>query len=382
MPGEKIDDRNHQPDGEEQRELHVGDRVLDRGGCVVHDVDIDRGRQLLAKRWQFCPDCVHHVDGVGVRLALHGEHDGLFAIEPAAGIGIIDTVGHIGDIAEMNGRTVIRGHDQRPEGRRIGALGIGLDRQALIVVLQGADRHLVIRLCDGVCDGIDAKPPCLKLCRIEADAHGIGLCAVDAHLRDAGDGRQKRRDDILGDFIHLAGRHFLAVDGKQQDRRIGGVGLAVARRRRHVAWQLPLRTGNSGLHIGGRRIDIAVEIELQNDRAVAERVGGADFADARNGLELLDQRRGDGGCHCLRRCARQRRRDADRRKIDFRQGGDRQQAEAGKPRQHEAYGKKGGGDGPVDAEIRDHGVPTFSGVTLAARLPAAPPLSENCSTTC
>ncbi|MND38951.1 hypothetical protein D3C80_296610 [compost metagenome] len=112
VPGEKIDDRDHQPDGEKQRELHIRNRVRDGGRGVVHDVDVDRGRQLLAKRRQLGLDGIHHVDGVGVRLTLHGEDDGLFTIKPAAGIGVVDTVGDIGYVAEMNGCAIIRRHDQ------------------------------------------------------------------------------------------------------------------------------------------------------------------------------------------------------------------------------------------------------------------------------
>ncbi|MNL05904.1 hypothetical protein D3C87_1265210 [compost metagenome] len=88
----------------------------------------------------------------------------------------------------MDGSTVACRHHQRAEGRRIGALGVCLYRQALVVILQRAHGHLIVRLRDGGCDGIDAKPSCLKLRGIEANAHGIGLRAVDTHLRDTGNG--------------------------------------------------------------------------------------------------------------------------------------------------------------------------------------------------
>ncbi|MNT07435.1 hypothetical protein D3C72_1421380 [compost metagenome] len=183
---------------------------------------------------------------------------------------------------------------------------VRLDRQALIFVLQGPDGHLIIRLGDGRGDGVDAEPSCLELRGVEADAHGVGLRAINTDLGDARNGGKKWRDDVFGDFVHFAGGHFLAVDSEQQHRRIGRVGFAIARRRRHVARQLPLRARDCRLHIGGRSIDIAVEIKLQHDRAVAERVGGADFADAGNGFELLHQRRGDRGGHGLRRSAGKR----------------------------------------------------------------------------
>ncbi|MNX92475.1 hypothetical protein D3C86_1246160 [compost metagenome] len=56
----------------------------------------------MVKRRKLGLDGVNNLDCIGIRLTLHGENDGLFAIEPAAGIGVVDAVGDIGDIAEVN----------------------------------------------------------------------------------------------------------------------------------------------------------------------------------------------------------------------------------------------------------------------------------------
>ena len=45
VPQEDQDDHDHQGDGQDQGELHVGDRRLDRQRAVGHQVDLQRGRQ-------------------------------------------------------------------------------------------------------------------------------------------------------------------------------------------------------------------------------------------------------------------------------------------------------------------------------------------------
>ena len=58
------------------------------------------------------------------------------------------------------------------------------------------------------------------------------------------------------------------VGGHRQDhdRRVGRVDLAVGRRRRQVARQLPSGGVDRGLDVVGGGVDVAVEIELQRDR--------------------------------------------------------------------------------------------------------------------
>ena len=87
-----------------------------------------------------------------------------------------------------------------------------------------------------------------------------------------------RRDHRLGEGVELRQRLGVALQRQQQHRRVGRVDLAVARRRRHLGRQLPLRARDRRLHVGRGLVDVAVELELDRDRGEALVVGGADRA--------------------------------------------------------------------------------------------------------
>ena len=52
---------------------------------------------------------------------------------------------------------------------------------------------------------------------------------------------------------------------KRENRRVGGVDLVVGRRVRHVLWQNAAGGVDRRLDVLRRGVDVAVEIELQND---------------------------------------------------------------------------------------------------------------------
>ena len=77
---------NHEHDEaerDEQRDLHVVDRLVNRDGAVVERVHLDRRRQLAGERRDGCLDRVRDLHGVGAGLALNREHDRALAVIPA-----------------------------------------------------------------------------------------------------------------------------------------------------------------------------------------------------------------------------------------------------------------------------------------------------------
>src|ERR1700751_5864079 len=80
-------------------------------------------------------------------------------------------------------------------------------------------------------------------------------------------------------------------------------------------------SSDRGLDILRRAVDIARQVELDRDRAVAERAARRHLRDARDLPELPLQRLRDRGCHDLGAGAGQLRGDQDRREIDLRQRG-------------------------------------------------------------
>src|SRR5262249_27184771 len=99
-----------------------------------------------------------------------------------------------------------------------------------------------------------------------------------------------------------------------------------------------LRRGRErGVHVLPRRVDVAVEIELNDDRGGAERAQGRELGDAGDLRELPLERRGDRGGHGLGACALERGGDLNGGKIHLRQGSDRQKRIGGQG--HECQGR-------------------------------------------
>ncbi len=86
-------------------------------------------------------------------------------------------------------------------------------------------------------------------------------------------------------------------DGEGEHRRVGGIGLAVDRRRGQVGRQKALRGIDGGLHFFFGDVDIEREIELQNDDRGSAGAGGGHLAEPLHLAELALERSGDGGGH-------------------------------------------------------------------------------------
>src|SRR5260370_3930731 len=84
--------------------------------------------------------------------------------------------------------------------------------------------------------------------------------------------------------------------------RVGRVALFEARGRRNLARQRLVGDGDGRLHVLPRRVDVAVEIELDDDRGRAERAQRGQLADTWDLRELPLEWRGDRGGPGLRAC--------------------------------------------------------------------------------
>ena len=77
--------------------------------------------------------------------------------------------------------------------------------------------------------------------------------------------------------------------------RVGGVDLAVGRRVGQVDGQIAGGGVDGRLHVARRAVHIAVQVELDGDRAAAQRADGGDFGHAGNLAQAPFQRRGQRG---------------------------------------------------------------------------------------
>ena len=115
----------------------------------------------------------------------------------------------------------------------------------------------------------------------------------------------------------------------EQDRAVGRIDLAEARRRRQLRRQLAQRRGDVRLHVERGAVDVAVEVELHDDVGRAEHRRRGHHVDAGDRREGALERAGDRGRHRVRAGAGQRGGDRDGREVDARQ---RRRPEAGDSR--------------------------------------------------
>ncbi len=85
VPQEQEDDHHHEADRQEQGEFDVGDGLANGYRAVVENAQLHRGRDLRPELRQQLPDAIDDLDGIGPRLALNAENDGLGVHEPANG---------------------------------------------------------------------------------------------------------------------------------------------------------------------------------------------------------------------------------------------------------------------------------------------------------
>ena len=125
------------------------------------------------------------------------------------------------DVAEPHRPAVARGDDDVAELVGVRQLGLRLDGQRLLGVLQRADRRVGVGRRDRRLHLVDADAARGQRVGIELDAHGIFLAAEDLHLRDAVDGRQRRRDHLLGEGVDVlaAARCRCSAPGSGSARR-------------------------------------------------------------------------------------------------------------------------------------------------------------------
>ena len=310
----------------QQRELHVVDRFADRLRPIHSDVERHRRRQLCANRREQCLDIVDHLHDVRSRLLLDHQADVPHALIPAGGLVLLDAVVHARHVSEPHGVAIsVRDH-HRGVRRRIQELAVGEHREDTIAAGHRAGRQVDVRRLHRGDDLIDADAVRRELPRIDVDADRVFLRSEHVHLRNAVHHGDALRDVGIGVLIHRRERKRWRPHDEQHDRIVAGIHLHVRRRRRHLRWKLTCRPRNHRLHVLRSGIDVAAQIELQDDARGALQVGGVHRRETGNRRELFFERQRHGRRHRFRTGAGQRGIDGNRREIDRRQVGDRQHA--------------------------------------------------------
>ena len=194
--------------------------------------------------------------------------------------------------------------------------------------------------------------------RVEFDAHRGQRGSPHRHLPDAFQLRELLREDRRGRVVHLPLRKGLGSQRQDHDRRVGRVHLAIGRVVRQARRQQGARRVDGGLHVVGRAVDVAAEVELQRDARRPERARGSDLGDpgdpAQRPLEGRGHRRGHG----LGARAGQLGSHRDGREIHLRQRRHRQQPECEDARQRDAQRQERRRDRALDEGLRQVHSPT------------------------
>src|SRR5262249_16632719 len=276
-------------------------------------------RHLRAEGRQQFFDAIHHLDRVCPGLPLNREDDGARIIEPARRLVVLDAVNDAPEFFQSDGRAVAVRDDDRAVSLGGSKLPGSLYGKSLVGTVERAGRQIYVRFLHGLLRFINADAARRQRVRVQLHAHRVFLRAHHLHLRHAADHGDALRDQRLGVLVHGREQQRRRSQRQIDDRLIRRIDFLGRRRAGHARRQLPLRFGDGGLHVLRRRVNVAVEAELNGDLRTAERPGRGHVVHAGDGGELLLERRRDGRRHRLRVGAGQRRRDLDGREIDVRQ---------------------------------------------------------------
>ena len=160
--------------------------------------------------------------------------------------------------------------------------------------------------------------------RIHFDAHRGQRTSPHGNLADAADLRQFLREHRGGNIVQLRPRHHIRLQGHQQNRLVGRIDFPVPGQGGKIGREKARRGVNGRLHFPRGPIDVAAQVELENDGRGSNRAAGGHFGDTRDARELLFEGSRDRRRHDIGTGARQAGADINGREVNLRQGRDRQ----------------------------------------------------------
>ena len=224
-------------DAEHQRELHVADRGADGVGGVVHDGELDAGRERALQPRQLALDALHGLDHVGAGLALDVDDDGGLAVVPGADLVVLEPVDDLGDVLEQHRRVVAVGDDDVAIGLGGGDLLVGGDGVGLVRAVERAGRAGDIGADDHRAQILEPDAVVGEPREVGLDAHRRLEAALHRDLADAADLAQPLRQQRVGEVGKLPQRDGRRGQRQRDDRRVGRVHLRIDRRIGQVARQ-------------------------------------------------------------------------------------------------------------------------------------------------
>lgn len=347
------DDQDYEQHGDDEGDFDVVDRSSDGGGAVDTDPEVDGRRNGGLQLRHDGHDAVHRVNNIGLRLAADDEQYGGLAVDRTGVAHVLLRIDDRGDVGEAHGRALAVGNDQR---------SILLSEEKLIVVLEDAHVQAIGESAFGLigvgagerpADVFQADAQVAQQERIDLGADGGERGAADRNLSHAGDLRNFLGQDGFGDVVHLRLGGGVGGQSQHEDRRIGGIDLMPGGVGGQIGGQLSASGIDGGLHIAPGPIDVAVDIENQDDKGRAQLAHGGHLGDTGDAAEHAFQRSGHGGGHRFGACSGQLRGDKNDGIDHVRQRRYSEQTVSQRSRKEQGNRQERGGHGPANEWRRD-----------------------------
>ncbi len=305
--------------------LHAADGGADRFGAVAQHHHVHALGQRGLQLWQQGAHAVHHRDHVRAGLALDVDQHRRRGTGPGRELPVLGPVFHRGHVAQAQRCGVAVGQDQLPVLLHRAHLVIGIKHDRAGGAIEAALGQVDVGGPNRVADMRHAQAIGGLRGRVDLDAHRRTLPAGQADQANARQLRQALCHARVDQVIHLRQGQALRSYGQSQNRRVGGIDLAVHRRHRQVVGQETVGGVDRCLHFLLSHAQCNVQGELQGDHRRTPGAGGRHLLQPGNLPQLALQRRGHGtGGHARARAWIQRG-HLDDRVVHLRQGGDRQQ---------------------------------------------------------
>ena len=245
---------------------------------------------------------------------------------------------HVGDVAEPDRRTVLVGNNQTAV--LIGAkdLVVRLDHPGVHGTGKLTLGTICIRKSEGGADGIEAYAQLVEQRGIHLRAHRRPGAAPDKHLPHTFHLRELLREDGVRSVIDPGKGNGVGGERQNHDWRIRRVDLPVGRVAGKIRGKLAAGGIDGSLHVAPSTINVAVQIELQNDVCRAQLAGRGHLVDAGDAAKLALEGSRHGGSHGLGTRSWQARPHGDDWEFHLRQRRHRQKFE----RQHSRKKQSGG----------------------------------------
>ncbi len=253
---------DHQQHGDQQRLFGIVERGAHPWRPVDHHFQLRVGGQIFLQRRQLRLNGVNGVEHIGARLTLNADHHRGRGVEETSLILILHRVVDGGDVVQPHRFAILISDDQIAELRGLVELAVAVHHPRLAAALQHAFRQISGTVGDGAAHAIQRDAVVRQLLGLQVDTHRGQRAAHQRYLAHALHLPHRLLNLAFGQIVQLAGGARFGGERQHHDGRVGGIGFAVGRQRRHAARQQAARGVDRRLHVTRRAVDIAVQLKL------------------------------------------------------------------------------------------------------------------------